>query len=580
VTPGSGLIPLNVRQQFVATVGVNWALTQSGAECSPACGTITPARTAKNIPASYIAPSVLPVSRTVKLTATSVADPTKSFVATISISKGTVKVIPIKLAFGKIALRSTKILKTSLTNKGTSPLDITGIVIAGKDPADFTQTTTCGAILQAGRLCTISVTFKPVAGGSLSASLSINDSSPDHRQQVILTGAGGPLCISQIKESLRGPSVRSALTTKGTAAVPRPTGPEPVGTRVMRLVDSVRNDPFLENGTKRELMVRFWYPASTNRTCQQAEYTPSRVWGYFSQLMKLPLPAVTTNSCLNSAIADGVHPVVVFSHGYTGTFTDYTYIFEDLASRGYVVVSVDHTYEATAVEFPDGRFVRSGFGSHLGKTLLEDEPSLSLALSVRLDDLKFIAKELMRLNRSTKSPFMGRLDINNVAIAGHSMGGLAAALGVEKEPRFKAGVIIDVHDGYVPEDVVAATATPVLLMASGREQWSENECRLWNRLQGPRLAVNFKGAEHLTSSDAVWLARNAIKTGTMGPDKSVEAVREYIAAFLDMHLRNQPPSFLLTGPSSSYPDVVLTPQSAALCSKSSNASKSQTGENQ
>ena len=79
-------------------------------------------------------------------------------------------------------------------------------------------------------------------------------------------------------------------------------------------------------------------------------------------------------------MAEGVHPVVVFTHGYTGTFTDYTYIFEDLASRGYVVASVDHTYEATAVAFPDGRFVHSGFGSHLGNVLLEDEQALALAL--------------------------------------------------------------------------------------------------------------------------------------------------------------------------------------------------------
>ena len=46
-------------------------------------------------------------------------------------------------------------------------------------------------------------------------------------------------------------------------------------------------------------------------------------------------------------------------------FTDYTFIAEDLASRGYVVAAVDHPCEATAVEFPDGRVVKSAFGSHL-----------------------------------------------------------------------------------------------------------------------------------------------------------------------------------------------------------------------
>ena len=87
----------------------------------------------------------------------------------------------------------------------------------------------------------------------------------------------------------------------------------------------------------------------------------------------------------------------MFTHGYTATFTDYSFIFEDLASRGYVVASVDHTYEATAVEFPDGRFVKSVLGSHIGNTWRMDDESMSLALSARSEDLNFVVNELERL---------------------------------------------------------------------------------------------------------------------------------------------------------------------------------------
>jgi hypothetical protein len=38
------------------------------------------------------------------------------------------------------------------------------------------------------------------------------------------------------------------------------------------------------------------------------------------------------------------------------------------------------------------------------------------------------------------------------------------------------------------------------------------------------VAVNLKGAEHVTPSDAVWLARYAVKTGSMGPEKTIAAV--------------------------------------------------------
>ena len=413
--------------------------------------------------------------------------------------------------------------------------------------------------------CTITVTFKPTTSGTINGTLSISDDSTDSPQQVSLSGFGFVPCRVQIKKTLSSPVVRSALMTFGSANVPLPTGPSPVGTRVMHLIDPTRNDPFLENGSKRELMVRFWYPATLLQACKPAEYTPASIWSYFSQLMRLPLPAVTTNSCQDSPVANGAHPVVVFTHGYTGTFTDYTFIFEDLASRGYVVASVDHTYEATAVEFPDGRFVHSGFGSHLGKTLIEDKEALSLALTVRLADLKFIRHELFRMNTTAHGPFAGKLNTTKVAVAGHSMGGLAASLGVQRDHGFRAGIILDVHDGDVPDAIVRPTATPVLLLASGRKQWTENECKLWSSLRGPRFAVNLEGAEHLTTSDAVWLARGAIKAGSMGPDKAVTAVREYIATFLDANLLGKTPEPLLAGPSADYPGAAVTTQMQSLC---------------
>src|SRR5205085_11064719 len=97
----------------------------------------------------------------------------------------------------------------------------------------------------------------------------------------------------------------------------------------------------------------------------------------------------------------GVHPVIVASHGYTGTLTDYTFIFEELASRGYVIASVAHTYETTAVALPDGRLAKSVFGSHLSAdSLRTDDQSLSFARTVRLQDLRFVLRELERLNRS------------------------------------------------------------------------------------------------------------------------------------------------------------------------------------
>jgi dienelactone hydrolase len=576
LTPTSALLPVTIQQQFTATIandsanqGVKWSLSQGGTACSQ-CGSISPATTASGSAATYTAPNSVPSGGAVTLTATSISDSTKSLAATITVSSGSVKLVPLNLDFGARSVGSTSPAKiATLTNTGNSALTVSGITITGTNPTDFAlvSSTPCGASVAASATCDIKVTFKPSAKGSRTAIISIADSSSDSPQQVALSGTGFMICTQQIKQTLNSAPARTAIATFGTVNVPAPTGPDRVGTRVMRLVDSSREDPFMENGTRRELLVRFWYPAVLNQACSTAEYTPHQVWSYFSQLMRLPLPAVITNSCQDAPVAEGAHPVVVFTHGYTGTFTDYTFLFEELASRGYVVASVDHTYEASAVQFPDGRFVHSGFGSHLGPKLLEDEASLAFALSVRLEDLKFVADELIRLNETFNGPFVDRLDMSRMAVAGHSMGGLAAALAVQHDLRFKAGVIIDVHDGYVPEAVVGTTRTPVFILASGRERWTENECRLWNKLKGPRFAVNFEGAEHLMPSDAVWLAKNAVKTGTMGLEKAVAAVRTYVADFLDASLREYSVNPRLTEPSAEYPDARVVPPAQSLCSK-------------
>jgi dienelactone hydrolase len=330
----------------------------------------------------------------------------------------------------------------------------------------------------------------------------------------------------------------------------------------MRFVDSTHEDPYLSNGTNRELLVRFWYPALAEPTCTTADYSSPKVWSYFSHLLGSPLPQVTTNSCLDARVSDGAHPVVVFSHGFTGTFTDYTFLFEDLASRGYVVASVDHTYEATAVEFPDGRLEKSVFGSHLANLVRSDAPTLAFAVSVRLDDLTFVLNELERLNAESDSQFRAKLDLSRIAIAGHSLGGLTAILSVENEPRFKTGIVLD---GVLPDYLATPTKTPILTVAAGRERWNENDCQLWTALRGPRMAVNLKGADHLTPSDALWLAKGAVNSGEMGPDKTIEAIRRYVGSFLDVNLRGEPMVPLLTGPALEYPSVTIATQSQSLC---------------
>jgi len=564
VVPISVLLPLNTSQQFSATVGydaaekgVTWALSQNGAICSPACGTVSPASTASGGSTTYSPPASLPANPTVVLTAASVTEPASSVTASITLTNGSVKLVPADMSFGGCYSRACPQPPqvAVLTNTGPSVLSISGLTIGGSSAGDFAESNTCSKTLAAAASCNISVTYKSSKKGEHTAVLSIADSSPDSPQQLFLTGNN--------KASVNAAALHESLRDQSITAVPRPTGNSQVGTRVMHWVDGHRMDPYRGDGTKRELMVRFWYPTSGAAACTPADYTSLGVWTQFSQLLRTPLPQVSTNSCLNAPVESGAHAVVLVTPGFTGTFTDYTFLTEDLASRGYVVVAVDHTYEATAVEFPDGRLEQGIFGSFLTSYTRSDPQALAFAVSVRLADLRFVVNQLTTLNNVGNSAFAGKLDLSRLALVGHSLGGLTTVRGVEKDKRFRAGISLD---GLVPDHLTLPTTTPVLVLRAGTN-WNENDCQLWSALQGVRAAVNLNGMEHVALSDAVWIGNGAVATGPMGIDKTIAAVRETSAAFLEAAFNGTSTDVPAFRSLMSDPNAVVTMQGQSPCSR-------------
>jgi beta-glucosidase len=93
MSPANTTVAPGATQQFSAAVtndganrGVTWSLSQYGAACSPACGTISPTNTASGVASTYTAPTTSPVMPAPQITATSVEDMTKSASATAYIS--------------------------------------------------------------------------------------------------------------------------------------------------------------------------------------------------------------------------------------------------------------------------------------------------------------------------------------------------------------------------------------------------------------------------------------------------------------------------------------------------------------
>jgi hypothetical protein len=141
--------------------------------------------------------------------------------------------------------------------------------------------------------------------------------------------------------------------------LPLPTGPYSVGTVPLHLVDRSRPDPVAGPGRYRELMASVWYPAGNVWRYPLALWMPPAALraylvsgGFEADVAAAPVTAGHEGAPLRRT--GGRLPIIVFSHGAHDHRSDTTIVVQELASHGYVVVTVDHTYDAFS-EFPDGR---------------------------------------------------------------------------------------------------------------------------------------------------------------------------------------------------------------------------------
>ncbi len=102
----------------------------------------------------------------------------------------------VQLSTSRLAFPATTVGTTSapqsvtITNAGNANVNFTGFSVTGTNPGDFTATPNCPSSLAPSANCSVSVTFKPTATGSRSASLRITDDGGGSPQVVALSGKG------------------------------------------------------------------------------------------------------------------------------------------------------------------------------------------------------------------------------------------------------------------------------------------------------------------------------------------------------------------------------------------------------
>ena len=386
----------------------------------------------------------------------------------------------------------------------------------------------------------------------------------------------------------------SAAHAQFTVQLPQPTGPYSVGTAYFDFVDETRPESFTDDPKDhRELLVRVWYPAQPVVGAK-----PEPFWGKdtkevvqrLAEFMRLPkgtfdhLALVQSHAYTDAPLSKSKssYPALVFSHGYIpGYLSQNTVQMEELASHGYVVFSIGHTYETVVNIFPDGRAVPfnmaglQAFAKDLGKTrelnvkyaaasdlaekeailrqILAESPSFSESLRIWTADIRFVLDELEKMNSGKrKSMFAGKLDLKRIGVFGMSFGGLIAGQVCSIDQRCKAGINLD---GQQYGDLDHPLEHPFMFMHS--DDAGHLNRLFYERAKNDTYYVIVKGTKHFNYSDFSLFSPDYKKAGLLGPidgGRMERIMSDYVLAFFDKYLKGKDAP-LLKGPPANYPEI-------------------------
>jgi predicted dienelactone hydrolase len=347
--------------------------------------------------------------------------------------------------------------------------------------------------------------------------------------------------------------------------IPKPGGAYAVGTRTLELIDASRNELYSGNlDEPRRILVQVWYPAAP---MPGGEYAPwlEHIDVYAPAIaaeLKLPaffldhLKYAKTHSVAGAPIVAEAQPfpVLLFSHGWTGFHAQNTHQAEELASHGYVVAALEHSYGSIVTVFNDGRIARNNPQA----LPVGAPPEVLKAAGNRLvqqwaGDLGFVLDELTLLNQVGE--WRGKLDLEHVGVFGHSTGGGATIEFCARDSRCIAGLALDAYLAPVSDELIThGPQQPFLFLYS--EAWpSDANDQRFNSLRvgmGDHVyAYTLKGTDHYDFTDLPMLTPLATWLGLKGPlpaSRVLPIIDAFELAFFDQYLKGEAGALLDEAP--------------------------------
>ena len=359
-----------------------------------------------------------------------------------------------------------------------------------------------------------------------------------------------------------------------TPYLPEPTGPGPVGTTSLYLKDVSRPDPWAAGVNARELMVSVWYPAAQPGGPRARYMTPAESELQLTSRAITSIPPDALSTVRTNAVSDATPagaqrglPLVVLSPGFTNSRSVLTALAEDLASHGYVVAGIDHTYESFATAFPDGRIATC----LARETRRRGQGFWEKLAAGRAADVRFVLNALTGAHLAW--PGAGLIDPARIAMAGHSIGGAATIAAMLADARILAGIDMDGSTvALIPE---RGLSRPFLFLGKQENYTPKSGIirspdgkhvkgsvitweRDWRLLTGWKRWLVVAGAKHASFTDLGLLADQAgIDIGAdLRGERGLEVTRGYVRAFFDEHLRGTAQA-LLDRASPQFPEVIF-----------------------
>lgn len=363
--------------------------------------------------------------------------------------------------------------------------------------------------------------------------------------------------------------------------LPVPGGPHLVGTTTFDIVDGERAELLTDDPADvRTFSVRAWYPADPGTSTRPERYRePTPIHGAITaedanapggppSIIFSHLRHIRTHAHRDADPSpDGPFPVLVFSTGFLSSADNAQVLAQEMASRGWIVLSMTHPYESESVQHEDGRIVpftrqhAQDFVEHVEQTaplwaefwstedierrravahsILDVDSFMDRQVRIRSADIRATI-DALAWGRAAPAGLIEAMDLSRLAVAGHSLGGATAAQVLLDDPRFLAGINMD---GFQFGDLASGARLdrPFALVYS--ESFAGANEFLEDRLGPAATVLTVAGATHMNFTDdaiVMPITRRLGMAGTIETARMQRLLIDIVTTFLDTHVNGVP----------------------------------------